>query len=237
MVGYLLDNSKSEFAPLHNMWSFLRPCASSIGRWIYTVCYRSNMQCHVSRTRAGEVAPRDVSLEWQWMYMRSIIWINALGTSVSCFLYSPMKHGCVWVSHVSHLLSHVSEEIPLKQPLPEPTYSLIYTRMFSGLSTPLNPLVLQLVRPVNSGLAFLRQKSVPTEKYLPPLGHRPVSSSGLTGSVAEASPRFLAPAPGSTSDDSRRQAHPPLQLRWWWSQLCHYPGAQLKPNLVRQYLP
>ena len=43
--------------------SSLRPHASSIGRWIHTVSYRSNMPCQVPRTRAGNVAPRDVSLE------------------------------------------------------------------------------------------------------------------------------------------------------------------------------
>ena len=46
------------------IWSSVRPHASLIGRWIHTVSYRSNMPCQVPQIRAGDVAPRDVSLEW-----------------------------------------------------------------------------------------------------------------------------------------------------------------------------
>ena len=69
--------------------------SSSFGRWIHIVSYRSNMPCQAPRTRAGDVAPRDVSLEWKWTYLWSIICIHAPGSSASCFLYSPMKHCCV----------------------------------------------------------------------------------------------------------------------------------------------
>ena len=67
--------------------SSLHPHASSIGRWIHIVSYRSNMPCQAPRTRIGDVAPRD--------YLRSIICIHAPGSSASCFLYSPMKYSCI----------------------------------------------------------------------------------------------------------------------------------------------
>ena len=111
-------------------------------------------------------------LELKWTYQRSITCIHALCSSVSCFLYSPMKHWCVWVVHISPLLSpQVLQEVPLLNP----PSSFMYSDVFPGREWEhLTPLVRLLSRPVVSGPVLWSRSMSIQNKHLIPLDTRQV---------------------------------------------------------------